>query len=76
MKTMTQARRASAALAEAAGGGLLAGVLTPAVFGCPYGHTARIITSPLPFGRCGGCGEPLAILDTGQTDHATIRRAG
>lgn len=75
MKTMTQARRASAALAEATDGGFLAGVLTPAVFGCPYGRTVRIITSPLPFGRCGDCGEPLAVPDAGQTNHAT-RRAG
>jgi hypothetical protein len=75
MKTMTQARRASAALAAAADGGLLRGTLVPAVFGCPYGHTARIITSPLPLGRCGDCSTPTAVLDAERTGHA-IRRLG
>ncbi|HEY9538883.1 MAG TPA: hypothetical protein VIS03_14925 [Kiloniellaceae bacterium] len=63
MKTMTQARRASEALMTAADGGALQGSLTPAVFGCPYRHTARIVTSPLPLGRCGRCGRQMAILD-------------
>jgi hypothetical protein len=73
MKTMTQARRASEALRAAAEGGYLDGSLTPAVFGCPYGHTVRIITSPLPLGRCGQCGTQMAVLDAGQKDHATHR---
>jgi len=63
--TMTDARRASEALRAAASGGHLQGTLTPAVFGCPFGHTARIVTSPLPLGRCGHCGTQLAILGRG-----------
>ena len=63
MKTMTQARRASEALRTAAESGQLEGALTPAVFGCPFGHTARIITSPLPLGRCGRCGTQMTILN-------------
>lgn len=61
--TMTDVRRASEALRLAAGGGHQAGALTPAVFGCPFGHTARLVTSPLPLGRCHRCGAPLAVLD-------------
>lgn len=74
MKTMTQALRASRALQAANDGGYLQGSLTPAVFGCPYGHTARMITSPLPLGRCGDCGTPMAVLDIEQTDRAVRRR--
>jgi hypothetical protein len=75
MKTMTQVRRVSAALAAAADGGFLRGTLTPAVFGCPYGHAARIVTSPLPLGRCGDCGTPMAVLEAGQSGRAIRRLA-
>lgn len=57
-------RRASEALRLAAGSGDLQGVLTPSVFGCPFGHTARIVTAPLPLGRCQRCGTRLAVLGT------------
>lgn len=73
MKAMRQALRASEALRAAADAGALDGTLTPAVFGCPYGHAARIITSPLPLGRCGECGMKTAILDAEQLGRA-IRR--
>jgi hypothetical protein len=75
MKTMTQAQRASEALQAANIAGCLKGALTPAVFGCPHGHTARIITSPLPFGRCNDCGTQLTVLDAGQLDR-TMGRHG
>lgn len=64
--TMTQALRASAALEAANNPGRPEGVLTPSVFGCPYGHTARIVASPLPFGRCGRCGTEMDLLATGR----------
>lgn len=75
MKTMTQARRASAALCAANDAGALQGSLIPAVFGCPYGHAARIIASPLPFGRCGDCGAEMTVLDPGALPPER-RRAG
>lgn len=75
MKTMTQALRASEALRAATDGGALEGSLKPAVFGCPYCHTVRIITSPLPLGRCGDCATPMAVLDAAGIHHGT-RRAG
>ena len=59
---MIDIRRASEALRAAARSGRLQGALTPAVFGCPFGHTARLVTSPLPLGRCDRCGAPLAVL--------------
>ena len=62
---------ASAALRRAAGDGRLDGVLTPAVFGCPYGHTAGIVTAPLPLGLCGRCGADQVLLDA-----PALRRAG
>lgn len=63
MKTMSQARRASGALRRAADAGHLEGALVPAVFGCPYGHTVGIVTSPLPLGRCPECGTPQGVLE-------------
>lgn len=75
MKTMTQARRASAALRAASDAGALQGSLIPAVFGCPYGHAARITASPLPFGRCGDCGAEMTVLDPGALPPER-RRAG
>src|SRR3546814_20723048 len=61
MKTMTQVRRASAALAAAADGGLLAGPPTPAVFGRPYAPPARLPPSPLPLGRLRDRAPPPAL---------------
>ena len=75
MTTMAEAGRASEALRKAAEGGGLEGSLLPAVFGCPYCRTARIVTSPLPFGRCGRCATQMTILDAEQMEQA-IRRAG
>jgi len=66
MTAMTQVVEASKALSRAAEGGRLEGRLMPAVFGCPYGHTAGIVTAPLPLGRCPRCAAPLAILDAAQ----------
>lgn len=60
----TDIRRASEALRTAAGNGGLRNALTPAVFGCPFGHTARLVTAPLPLGRCRHCGARLAVLGT------------
>ncbi|GAB4363391.1 MAG: hypothetical protein Kow00114_19390 [Kiloniellaceae bacterium] len=68
---VVQLIEASAALRQAARDGRLDGVLTPAVFGCPYGHTAGIVTAPLPLGRCGRCGADAVLLDA-----AALRRAG
>lgn len=59
---MTDIRRASQALRAAAAGGHLQGTLIPAVFGCPFGHAARLVTSPLPLSRCSRCGAQLAVL--------------
>lgn len=63
MKSMTQVRQASEALAAADDSGFLKGTVVPAVFGCPHGHAARIVTSPLPFGTCSDCGSPMSLLD-------------
>ena len=63
MNTMTQVQAASEALTAADDGGFLKGAVVPAVFGCPHSHTARIVTSPLPFGSCGDCGTALSLLD-------------
>jgi hypothetical protein len=68
--TMSDVRRASEALRLAAGGGHQAGALTPAVFGCPFGHTARLVSSPLPLGRCGRCGAQLAVLGATERSRA------
>lgn len=69
--TIIQLTEASAALRQAAGHGRLQGALMPAVFGCPYGHTAGIVTAPLPLGRCGHCGADKVVLGAEQ-----LRRAG
>lgn len=69
--TIVQLTKASAALRRAAGDGRLDGSLMPAVFGCPYGHTAGIVTAPLPLGRCGHCGADAVLLDA-----PALRRAG
>ena len=69
--TIVQLVEASAALRQAAGDGRLDGSLKPAVFGCPYGHTAGIVTAPLPLGRCGRCGADKVVLGAEQ-----LRRAG
>lgn len=68
-------RRASEALRLAAGAGHLQGALTPAVFGCPFGHTARLVTSPLPLGRCRHCGARLAVLDARKRPRGAGRAA-
>jgi len=75
MKSMTQIARAAAGLRRTALAGRLQGVLRPAVFGCPYGHTAGIVTAPLPLGRCTRCAAPLTLLDGGLPP-GTLRRAG
>jgi len=74
MKSMTQIAQAAAGLRRTALAGRLQGVLRPAVFGCPYGHTAGIVTAPLPLGRCTRCAAPLAVLDGGLLPG--LRRAG
>lgn len=70
MKATTQVTRASTALQPAAEDGRLGGTLIPAVFGCPYGHTLGIVTSPLPLGRCRQCDTRLDVLDAGQIKQA------
>lgn len=76
MMMMTQAERASEALRMAADGGFLRGSLTPGMFGCPGCHTAWIVASTLPLGRCGHCGTQMTLLDAHQIQQATLRRTG
>lgn len=63
---LDQPLRASEALRKANRDGHLAGVLIPAMYGCPDCKTAWVIVSPAQVGSCADCGMALTVLTADQ----------
>lgn len=70
---LDQLLQASDALREAQRGGHLAGVLMPAMYGCPDCKTAWVIASPARIGACAECGVVMTVLGA---DQAAAAMAG
>lgn len=63
---LDQLLQASEALQKANRDGHLAGVLIPAMYGCPDCKTTWVIVSPAQLGSCADCGMTMAILSADQ----------
>ena len=71
---LDQLLQASQALHAAGRDGHLAGILIPAMYGCPDCKTAWVIASPARLGACADCGMTLTVLTTEQV--AALAGAG
>ncbi len=63
---LDQLLQASEALRTANRTGRLAGVLIPAMYGCPECRLVWVIVSPAQPGVCADCGMPLTVLTADQ----------